>query len=62
MTPVTAVRDPRDDSDMQYDVNSSDARERAVWRVLEGVMDPEIPVLSVVEIGIVRHAHWTPDG
>jgi ring-1,2-phenylacetyl-CoA epoxidase subunit PaaD len=36
-------------------------RELAVWRVLEGVMDPEIPVLSIVELGIVRHAHWSPD-
>ena len=37
-------------------------RDPAVWRVLEGVLDPEIPVLSVVELGIVRHAHWAPDG
>ena len=37
-------------------------RELAVWRVLEGVLDPEIPVLSIVELGIVRHAHWAPDG
>ncbi|MEX1147983.1 MAG: 1,2-phenylacetyl-CoA epoxidase subunit PaaD, partial [Sphingomonadales bacterium] len=29
-------------------------RERAVWAVLEGVPDPEIPVLSVVDLGIVR--------
>jgi ring-1,2-phenylacetyl-CoA epoxidase subunit PaaD len=29
-------------------------RERAVWRALEGVMDPEIPVVSVVDLGIVR--------
>jgi ring-1,2-phenylacetyl-CoA epoxidase subunit PaaD len=36
-------------------------RELAVWRVLEGVMDPEIPVLSIVELGIVRFAHWSPD-
>ena len=36
--------------------------EDAVWRVLGDVMDPEIPVLSVVELGIVRYAHWTPDG
>ena len=36
-------------------------RERAVWRVLEDVMDPEIPVLSIVELGIVRYAHWVPD-
>ncbi len=33
-----------------------------VWRVLEGVMDPEIPVLSVVELGIVRYAHRAFDG
>jgi len=62
VTPVTAIPGPRHDSDMQYDLNSNDARARAVWRVLEGVMDPEIPVLSVVELGIVRYAHWTPDG
>ena len=24
------------------------------WRVLDGVLDPEVPVLSVVELGIVR--------
>jgi ring-1,2-phenylacetyl-CoA epoxidase subunit PaaD len=26
----------------------------ACWRVLGGVLDPEVPVLSVVELGIVR--------
>ena len=25
-----------------------------VWQVLEGVMDPEVPVVSVVDLGIVR--------
>ena len=25
-----------------------------VWRALDGVLDPEVPVLSVVELGIVR--------
>jgi ring-1,2-phenylacetyl-CoA epoxidase subunit PaaD len=25
-----------------------------IWTVLEGVMDPEVPVLSVVDLGIVR--------
>lgn len=29
--------------------------EPAVWRVLDRVMDPEIPVLSVIELGIVRY-------
>lgn len=29
--------------------------ERRVWRVLRSVMDPEIPVLNVVELGVVRY-------
>ena len=29
--------------------------EARVWRVLRSVMDPEIPVLSVVDLGIVRY-------
>jgi ring-1,2-phenylacetyl-CoA epoxidase subunit PaaD len=29
----------------------------AIWTVLEGVMDPEVPVLSVVDLGIVRDVH-----
>jgi ring-1,2-phenylacetyl-CoA epoxidase subunit PaaD len=29
--------------------------ETPVWRVLRSVMDPEIPVLSVLELGIVRY-------
>ena len=30
------------------------ALEQAVWRALEDVKDPEIPVLSVVDLGIAR--------
>jgi ring-1,2-phenylacetyl-CoA epoxidase subunit PaaD len=26
-----------------------------VWRLLENVPDPEVPVLSVVDLGIIRH-------
>lgn len=29
--------------------------EERVWQVLQSVMDPEIPVLSVVDLGIVRY-------
>ena len=29
-------------------------RTAPIWAVLDGVMDPEVPVLSVVELGIVR--------
>ncbi len=30
------------------------SRAKAVWEVLHKVMDPEIPVISVVDLGIVR--------
>jgi ring-1,2-phenylacetyl-CoA epoxidase subunit PaaD len=31
-----------------------DSAADAIWALLDGVMDPEVPVLSVVELGIVR--------
>ncbi|MBI2795223.1 MAG: phenylacetate-CoA oxygenase subunit PaaJ [Gemmatimonadetes bacterium] len=33
-----------------------------LWKVLEGVLDPEVPVLSVVDLGIVRDVRVTDDG
>ncbi len=36
-------------------------RTAAVWRVLEDVPDPEIPALSVVDLGIVRFVRWDAD-
>jgi ring-1,2-phenylacetyl-CoA epoxidase subunit PaaD len=33
-----------------------------VWRALDEVKDPEIPVVSVVEMGIIRAVDVTPDG
>jgi len=36
-------------------------RAAAVWRVLEDVPDPEIPALSVVDLGIVRYVRWGAD-
>lgn len=33
-----------------------------VWEVLETVSDPEIPVLSVVDLGVVRHAEFKDGG
>ena len=38
------------------------AAEREVWRLLAGVADPEIPVLSIVDLGIVRYVRHGPDG
>ncbi|MGA9531275.1 MAG: 1,2-phenylacetyl-CoA epoxidase subunit PaaD [Anaerolineales bacterium] len=29
-------------------------RERQIWQALRGVMDPEIPVVSVVDLGVIR--------
>jgi ring-1,2-phenylacetyl-CoA epoxidase subunit PaaD len=42
-------------------VSAADS-ERRLWAALERVVDPEIPVLGVVDLGIVRHAEVTPDG
>jgi ring-1,2-phenylacetyl-CoA epoxidase subunit PaaD len=38
------------------------AREREVWELLGSVPDPEIPVLSIVDLGIVRHVRRGADG
>jgi ring-1,2-phenylacetyl-CoA epoxidase subunit PaaD len=38
------------------------ARERDVWELLGEVADPEIPVLSIVDLGIVRHVRQGADG
>jgi ring-1,2-phenylacetyl-CoA epoxidase subunit PaaD len=33
-----------------------------IWSLLESVNDPEIPVLSVVDLGIIRDVRLTQDG
>ncbi|MCZ6643957.1 MAG: phenylacetate-CoA oxygenase subunit PaaJ [Gammaproteobacteria bacterium] len=38
-----------------------ETRDQRVWRILGAVEDPEIPVLSVVDLGIVRHVRWLTD-
>jgi ring-1,2-phenylacetyl-CoA epoxidase subunit PaaD len=40
----------------------SSLAEREVWRLLENVPDPEIPVLSIVDLGIVRYVRRAADG
>ena len=35
--------------------------EERVWRLLRSVMDPEIPVLSVVDLGVVRYVRTAGD-
>ncbi len=38
------------------------ADEQRVWRLLAEVPDPEIPVLSIVDLGIVRHVRRAAAG
>ncbi len=35
--------------------------EHAIWSLLSSVPDPEIPVLSICDLGIVRHVRWVSD-
>lgn len=36
--------------------------EREVWRLLADVPDPEIPVLNVIELGLIRHVRTDEHG
>jgi ring-1,2-phenylacetyl-CoA epoxidase subunit PaaD len=42
--------------------NMSSEREIEVRKLLERVLDPEIPVLSIVDLGIVREVREEGDG
>jgi ring-1,2-phenylacetyl-CoA epoxidase subunit PaaD len=35
---------------------------RVIWTLLAAVPDPEIPILSIVDLGIVRHVRRAADG
>lgn len=39
---------------------ATDAALKGVWLALEGVTDPEIPVLNIVEMGLVREVTLQP--
>lgn len=41
---------------------ASSASENQVWEWLEAVPDPEIPVLSLIDLGIVRQVNVSDDG
>ena len=32
-----------------------------IWSLMSGIPDPEIPVLSIVDLGIVRDVRWSED-
>jgi ring-1,2-phenylacetyl-CoA epoxidase subunit PaaD len=40
----------------------AESRSAAAWRALAQVEDPELPALSIVDLGIVRFAQVRPDG
>ena len=40
----------------------TDTTTSELWELLEAVKDPEVPVISVVELGVVRHIEQQPDG
>ena len=35
-------------------VDELNITEQKIWKILETVMDPEVPVLSIIDLGIVR--------
>jgi ring-1,2-phenylacetyl-CoA epoxidase subunit PaaD len=39
----------------------TDPRVTAAWRALESVEDPEIPAVSVVDLGLIRFVNMQPD-
>lgn len=40
----------------------NEVNEAVIWKILENVNDPEVPVLSVLDLGIVRAVHVSDDG
>jgi ring-1,2-phenylacetyl-CoA epoxidase subunit PaaD len=55
------MREPERTTGTVSDTTDTTARVAAVWRILETVPDPEIPVLSVVDLGIVRDVRFDGD-
>ncbi len=47
-------------NDTNYIRDSSPDEEKAIWDLLESVCDPEVPVLSVIDLGIVRKIETGP--
>lgn len=41
---------------------AADPRSAAAWAVLQTVPDPEVPALSLCDLGIVRELRWHEDG
>jgi ring-1,2-phenylacetyl-CoA epoxidase subunit PaaD len=46
---------------MVTDMQTSSPSLEEIWTWLDSVSDPEIPVLSVIDLGIVREVKWTKE-
>ena len=43
-------------------VADTSIEEKKIWSILETVTDPEVPVLSVIDLGIIRGVQFSPLG
>lgn len=43
-------------------ITAPSVEEQKIWQILKEVKDPEIPVLSIVDLGIVRDVHAQSEG
>ena len=49
-------------TDQQYKISSASEHElEAIWQILEMVVDPEVPVLSILDLGIVREVKFNDE-
>jgi ring-1,2-phenylacetyl-CoA epoxidase subunit PaaD len=39
----------------------NDAELKNIWKILEEVCDPEVPILSVIDLGVIRNVKLNPD-
>ena len=49
-------------TDKHIDIADVDAIRQKIWSVLETVSDPEVPVLSIIDLGVVRDVVQTLTG
>jgi len=49
-------------TDQPYKISSASEYElEAIWQILETVVDPEVPVLSILDLGIVREVKFNDE-
>jgi ring-1,2-phenylacetyl-CoA epoxidase subunit PaaD len=62
VSPVTLASDERADAARAAAAREPAARVAAAWQLLASVEDPEIPALSIVDLGLVRSVEVGADG